>query len=170
MELDYTAKIDLLPAVDEPLKSEMRDRVGEYSAQTGGTVAYSIHDAVSLVSNAKPDSYIRLWNTNLMKKEDLDWMAEQNVNYEKWNLPGVDPAMLDVAGILPTQPPGYSKRVPESIFFLTLHHTVGWSYDQTTLQNAINIASGHINGKGWPGIGYHFLVGPSGQIRWRFPL
>jgi len=164
MQLDYTARIDLLPVVDEPLKTEMRERIGKWSAKSGGTVAYSIHDAVGLVSNAKPASLIRLWNTNLMKPENLAWIAEQNVRIQRWNLPSVRPAVNLVDDLLPTVPPGYSKRTGDDIFFITIHHTVGWNYSLTTLDNAINIAYGHINGKGWPGIGYHYLIGPDGEI------
>lgn len=53
----------------------------------------------------------------------------------------------------------YSTRSLEDIHTLIIHHTTGDAFGSTA-----DIASYHINGKGWPGIGYHYLIDGAGKI------
>ena len=68
--------------------------------------------------------------------------------------------MHDLTDSLP-QRPGYSSRPRSAIRYVVVHHVgSGVNRDYT----AQEIARYHVDGNGWPGIGYHFLVHPAGQI------
>jgi len=53
----------------------------------------------------------------------------------------------------------YNTRSLDSITDLVIHHTV--SPDDRTSES---IAAYHVNSKGWPGIGYHYVIGADGTI------
>lgn len=53
----------------------------------------------------------------------------------------------------------YSTRAHSAIETLTIHHTV--SPSDRTIQS---IAEYHINGRGWPGIAYHYVIKDDGRI------
>lgn len=55
---------------------------------------------------------------------------------------------------------GYPRRSLDDIKFVTLHHTAGPSS-----QTAEQINDYHRTNKGWPRIGYHFLVYPDGSVK-----
>ena len=68
--------------------------------------------------------------------------------------------MRDLTESLP-QRPGYRSRPRPAIRYVVVHHVgSGVNRDYT----AQEIARYHVDGNGWPGIGYHFLVHPAGQI------
>jgi hypothetical protein len=61
---------------------------------------------------------------------------------------------------LPKHPSkSYATRPRSDITTLVVHHTTGDPF-----QPIQNIASYHVNGKGWPGIGYHFVIDGAGKI------
>ena len=67
--------------------------------------------------------------------------------------------MIDLRGKLPVHPTmKYPPRPLEAIKWVVLHHTAGPSTETPE-----EIAAYHVNVRGWPGIAYHYLVGPDGQ-------
>jgi hypothetical protein len=71
-----------------------------------------------------------------------------------------DPVIHDIVNDLPTHPTKeYGTRPRSDITTLVVHHTTGDPF-----QPIENIASYHVNGKGWPGIGYHFVIDGAGKI------
>lgn len=71
-----------------------------------------------------------------------------------------EPRILDMIAALPRHPRRtYPERPLESIRYLVLHHT-GASRDV----DAGAIAEEHVVVNDWPGIGYHFVIDPSGAI------
>ena len=160
----YKAIIDLLPVFDGTM-DEMFGRVHKWAPR--GTLAYSIDDALSLVKNAKNTSIIRSWHLNLAPSDDAAYLlGEANfhgLNVEFWNMPGYEPNVADVVNNLITKG-SYPNRPLSAINHLAIHHTVGWDYSVSTYTNAYRISNYHVNSNGWPGIGYHFMIGPNGEI------
>ena len=68
--------------------------------------------------------------------------------------------MRDLTDNLPRRP-GYRSRTRSAIRYVVVHHVGGGVNRDYT---ALEIARYHVDGNGWPGIGYHFLVHPGGQI------
>ena len=68
--------------------------------------------------------------------------------------------MRDLTGSLPRRP-GYRSRHRSAIRYVIVHH-VGGGVNRD--YSALEIAQYHIDANGWPGIGYHFLVHPAGQV------
>lgn len=68
--------------------------------------------------------------------------------------------MRDITDSLPRRP-GYRSRPRSAIRYVVIHHVGGGVNRDYT---AREIARYHLDTKGWPGIGYHFLVHPSGQV------
>lgn len=67
---------------------------------------------------------------------------------------------MDVVATLPVHPTKeYNTRSLDSVSDLVIHHTVSPD-DRTSAQ----IAAYHVNGRGWPGIGYHYVIGGDGTI------
>ena len=72
--------------------------------------------------------------------------------------------MTDIVHVLPTHPDKtYTTRPLEEVNTLTIHHTVGWAAGGDILAIAA-IARFHVNTRDWPGIGYHYVIGPAGDI------
>lgn len=70
------------------------------------------------------------------------------------------PVIHDIVGELPkSSSSSYSTRPTSDITTLVIHHTTGDPFQPIT-----NIASYHVNGKGWPGIGYHVVIDGAGKI------
>ena len=68
--------------------------------------------------------------------------------------------IVDIVDELPTHATKtYNTRDLDSVTDLIIHHTV--SPDDRT---AAQIAAYHVNGRGWPGIAYHYLIGADGTI------
>ena len=53
----------------------------------------------------------------------------------------------------------YDTRELDTIKVLIIHHTTGDAFGST-----VAIANYHVYGKGWPGIGYHYLIDGAGKI------
>lgn len=71
-----------------------------------------------------------------------------------------DPVIHNIVDDLPTHPTlDYDTRPRTNITALVIHHTTGDPFQSIT-----NIASYHVNTKGWPGIGYHFVIDGAGKI------
>jgi hypothetical protein len=71
------------------------------------------------------------------------------------------PPMGDIAARLPRHPHlTYATRPLADIRYLVIHHT-GAAPDV----GAVAIATEHVETNGWPGIGYHYVVGADGAIQ-----
>ncbi len=75
-------------------------------------------------------------------------------------------AIKDLTGILPDgrgDPTGrpYEKRPLSAIRYVVIHHVGAGPNRDFTAQE---IAEYHVHQKGWPGIGYHYLVHTDGSI------
>lgn len=66
----------------------------------------------------------------------------------------------DIVDELPKHPTKqYGSRQLEAITHLVIHHTVS-----PTDRSIASIAQYHVDGNGWPGIGYHFVIKADGEI------
>lgn len=69
------------------------------------------------------------------------------------------PNFFDVTDSLPcSKKEEYSTRIPSRVDTLILHHSGSQSW---TVQDVANY---HVKEKGWPGIGYHFVITQNGLI------
>ena len=57
----------------------------------------------------------------------------------------------------------YARREPDEIARIVIHHVGGGANRDYA---ATEIASWHVDGQGWPGIGYSFLVHPDGRLEY----
>lgn len=161
MKLDYTATVNLIP----DFNSEYRHRVSDYAAIKNQTVAYSNHDALSLVNNARPESVINIWNAHVKPKHELDFLTDNWENFRYYNLPGYIPYIVYVVDDLVKSPTKeYPRRNMDKVHFLTIHHSVSWNYKASDFANANSMANYHVNTRGWPAIGYHYVIAPGGTI------
>jgi hypothetical protein len=72
-----------------------------------------------------------------------------------------DYLIIDVVDQLPKHPREfYRTRALSKITTLTIHHTVS-----PPDRSIASIASYHVNNRGWPGIGYHYVINDLGEIR-----
>ena len=69
------------------------------------------------------------------------------------------PAILDIVDDLPKHPTKKYYKRTQPITTLVVHHTTG----RSTL-TPYDIARYHVNSRGWPGIGYHYLIAADGTI------
>jgi hypothetical protein len=100
---------------------------------------------------------------------DAEWMAQNCPFMTPYTVylrtdggepPGNDPVIHNIVDDLPTHPSKeYGTRPWTDITTLVVHHTAGDPF-----QPIENIAAYHVTGKGWPGIGYHFVIDGSGKI------
>ena len=67
--------------------------------------------------------------------------------------------LVDLRGKLPTTGV-YPTRSMSKVDTIVIHHSA------TRGQSVFNIAEFHEQQKGWPGIGYHFVVEPNATIIW----
>ena len=156
----YKSVVNLIPRIFQG--DEYRHRVFDWAFRRYETLTYSIDDALNLVSNARPDSLIRFWNANEFSHEEIDLVEDGWKNIEWRHLPGYMPSVNDISSELPTGAGTYLNRSMDDIFFIAIHHTVGWNFNYSNGWNADNIAKSH--SFKWPGIGYHYLIGPDGEI------
>ena len=131
--------------------------------KTKGTIARSLDDALGMVAGGAAGSHIRVWNFNFFSEGDQTRLREEDVELQFFNVRGEVPYAVEVTNELATGGI-YKRRLTSEISVLTVHHTIGWNYNITNLENVKNIASYHANTQKWPGIGYHFLVCPDGEI------
>lgn len=67
--------------------------------------------------------------------------------------------IVDVVKQLPKHPSkSYSKRSLDKINGIVVHHSA------SSGQSAVDYARYHVSSRGWPGIGYHFVLYPDGRI------
>ncbi|NOX63278.1 MAG: hypothetical protein GXP42_15240 [Chloroflexi bacterium] len=74
-------------------------------------------------------------------------------------LPVSRPSILDIVDDLPQHPTEKYYKRTQPITTLVVHHTTG----RSTL-TPYDIARYHVNSRGWPGIGYHYLIAADGTI------
>ncbi len=132
------------------------------------TILQSADDAARLVVWGKPGSVVKVWQADHWTGDIEQWLTDKGVaNVEHWEfsepITGA-PVILDIVDELPKHSTKhYGTRKLTDITTLTIHHTVGWAAgDDMTAIKAI--ANFHVNGRGWPGIGYHYVIPPSGDI------
>lgn len=58
----------------------------------------------------------------------------------------------------------YPKRDLSKITNIDLHHSASPQADYNGIETIKNFAKFHVNGHGWPGIGYHYVVAPDGIV------
>lgn len=93
-----------------------------------------------------------------------DWLAHHLVeDTESIGDAGLQLRIIDIVDRLPhaPAPQAYARRPLADIRYLVIHHT-GTSAEV----GPEAIAREHVEGLGWPGIGYHFVVGADGTV-WR---
>ncbi len=73
--------------------------------------------------------------------------------------PRADLAVVDLIDTLPSKQGGYPRRPLADIRYVAIHHT-GAPAEVTPH----DIAREHVEAHGWPGIGYHFVVGIDGTV------
>lgn len=66
---------------------------------------------------------------------------------------------------LPTHPKKeYPNRKLSNITHIDIHHSASYKKDYKGFQTLVDFARYHIEGHDWPGIGYHYVVAPDGQV------
>lgn len=164
--MDYVSTINLVSALgnDQMTPLMMLEEVAERTQSQYQTIAFSVDDALSLTQNAHVGSTIKVWGLHDFSLQDIDKIRESEVRLEHWHYRNVPPSKLYIEDTLPETEEGYPNRPLSQIDTITIHHSVGWVAGWTLEDNAINIANYHVNTKGWPGIGYHYMIDPSGEI------
>lgn len=80
---------------------------------------------------------------------------------------GNDLTVLDARDDVPDIDPGYSRRDAEKIDFVVVHHDAT-PFDTVRqddeLQRILTAYAYHTQTHGWPGIGYHLYLFPSGRV------
>lgn len=76
--------------------------------------------------------------------------------------------IVNLVGKLPVHPElKYDKRVLSQIVRTVIHHSAtvpGEVSQAATVRHIEAIARGHVEDNDWPGIGYHFVIGPGGKV------
>jgi len=67
--------------------------------------------------------------------------------------------IVDISNQLYRSGGGWGRRSTSSISDITIHHSA-----TSTRQTAQDFARYHVDKKGWPGIGYHFVINRDGSI------
>lgn len=164
--MDYVATINLVPHLNEP--EEALEEASKFAVQRLETLAFSVDDAISLAGGGQAGSKIRVWNLHDFTIGDIERLNESGIDLEYRHLQTGDfwqCAKSYISEVLARHAfLSYGRRDISDIYFLTIHHTVGWNFHLPNLTNAHSIANYHVNIKGWPAIGYHFLVCPNGEI------
>lgn len=162
--MPYKSTIDLVPT---SFTGAEFAKVALEVKRTAGTIAHSVDDALSLTQgpNAAPGSMVRAWNFNEFNDTDKGRLRDSGVALSFPNIDTAPPYIYDARDELVwNDPEHYKIRDVVKIVTATVHHTVGWDFTRTNVWNARNISSYHVNTKGWPGIAYHYLIGPDGEI------
>lgn len=164
--MDYVSTINLIPALGNDYNSslELAQEVVERTHSQKQTIAFSVDDALSLASQGLAGSTIKMWGVRDMKTHDVAKLKESDVYLEYWHFRNQIASWIYLQNVLPSSEPHYPKRTVATIDTITIHHSVGWIPGWTNEANVVNIANYHVNTKGWPGIGYHFIVAPNGEI------
>ena len=161
----YVSTINLIPNIDVLGLSNL-EMVGQAIVATKKqfqTIAYSIDDAISLVGQGLEGSKIKVWGIDLFTMGDIERLNESGLSLEYWHFEGINPGKIYLTFELPTDG-AYQIRRIEDIDTVTIHHSVGWGASRTNQENIENIANYHVRTKDWPGIGYHYIISPNGEI------
>jgi hypothetical protein len=130
------------------------------------TVTASHDDMLTVLQGGNYDSFVKFTHP------ERDQAAVNLVEYfgyhwekfgEEVEPPPVPPPKIEIHNIvdeLPKHPTKtYSQRSLGVITHLTIHHTVS-----PPDRPISSIAAYHVNTNGWPGIGYHYVIGADGKI------
>lgn len=156
--LDHIAVVNLLP--QNATKAEKYYTVDE-TDKAKETILQSADDAAWLVSSAKPGSKVVVWEPGRWQNDIDKWLKDHGVDLiEHATYPFEDYTIHEIVEDLPKHSTlTYRTRPLTDITTLTIHHTV--TPDSTPIEN---IASFHVNERGWPGIGYHYVIKADGSI------
>ncbi len=155
-----TAIIDLVPqdTDEEDWLYVYRNSI----APRRGSVTHSHHDAANQALSGNPEtSKVILWAKDRRSPADIAQLHDWGVQLEFRKFPNQPQyEIVDIVGALPHHSTRrYATREPDNISTVTIHHTVS-----PTDRPISGIAEYHVNSKGWPGIGYHFVIKASGEI------
>lgn len=162
MEKKHKAIVDYIPHI---FQHENYVEIASRIDKLKGTITRSLDDLKTLLNGGNDESYVRVWPGSFLPVDHRKRIEEIGYRVEYWHLESrtTYPSVVSLKDDLPVGTNLYRIRKVEDIHFLTIHHSVGWgSEDNET--NINTIASYHVNGKGWPGIGYHYVICPDGQI------
>ncbi len=136
------AILEALPPVEENATVKLRQRIAELEAQVAdlqGSLAERESEVVRLEAEV----------ARLKTREVVSERVER-------------PEIIDIVDSLPKNDASewapYKQRPLSAITTIVIHHTATGKH--TTPQN---VADGHIR-RGWPGIGYHYVIRPDGVI------
>ena len=164
-EVPYVVVVNLLPQ-DTTIGQKVE--VVEAVHDDKETILQSADDAARLVAPGQPGSVVKVWEADHWTGDIEQWLTDRGVaSVEHWEFSdsiSTEPAITDIVNDLPKHATKrYGTRKLTDITTLTIHHTVGWATGDD--MNAITaIANFHVNTRGWPGIGYHYVIPPSGVI------
>ena len=159
-EENYTAVFHLLP---QDATHEEKYGVVDVTHESKTVYGQSARDAARLVSLGLPASKVVVWNAERWQDPIGPWLHDRGVGVVEYRTFGQDPPEVNIEYIVDNLPKHatkvYDTRPLEAIDTLVVHHTTGAPF-----QDIANIASYHVNGKGWPGIGYHFVIDGAGKV------
>ena len=161
----YTVVVNMVPQ-HAPYSDEDFKLAFGYMSDKKQTVTYSADDAINLVSSryAGPESRINVWDNELMDVDVLDKLKASGASLKWFHFDDGFPSMLDIVTELPSGEGSYTIRSESDVRVATIHHTVSWNDRVSDLTNVAAIARYHVETQKWPGIAYHYVVTPSGQI------
>lgn len=124
------------------------------------TMTQSADDAARLVAPGKPGSRVRVWAAYRWSGDIVKYLTDRGVErVDKMSYSNVKIGVI--VDELETNPDSqwypYDTRQENQITTIAIHHTVGYGTPQS-------YAHFHCTNKGWPGIGYHFVIDPDGDI------
>lgn len=161
MAFEHLVKVNLL---SDLIFGDTLERIARHAELNRETMSWSLDDAFYLVENGREGSYIKAWNPNFLNISDFERLQNSGLKKEYWNFPGITTHQIFLAKSLPKNVTVYNTRKLDDIHYLTIHHTVGWSFENSLEENAERIANYHVNSRKWPGIAYHYLIAPNGEI------
>jgi hypothetical protein len=164
--MGYISTINLVPNLGNDYLSnlEMVEEVAKRTNNKLQTIAFSIDDALSLVGQGLEGSTIKVWGFQDFTIGDIERLNESEFPLEYWHFRNIPPSISYISERLPKGPVPYSDRLLGNIDSVVIHHSVSWHTTWDNFTNIHNMALYHVNTKGWPGIGYHFVIAPNGEI------
>lgn len=164
--MKYRSVVALAPTSLPDDYGEVFDGMFRYCNERFRTISWSIDDALNLVNseNANEKSSVEIWNGETREPDQLNAIYALAPNYTYMNYPtGRKPFITELQEVLP-QVGKWAERDLDNVWLVALHHSVGWDSMASNAANAIRIANYHINHNKWVSAGYHFLIGPDGEI------
>lgn len=156
-DVPYKVIVNLLPqdaTLDE--KHYVVDAVHEERE----TILQSADDAARLVAPGRPGSTVKAWGAERWPTDITTWLFERGVNRVDLYEFEPEPELVihDIVNDLTKHATlKYTTRKLTDISTITIHHTVSNTTPEV-------IARYHVGTRGWPGIGYHFIVMGDGTI------